>query len=93
MLGWGSPWGQSRDRRDTHSIVATQLLEHHLDGGQLGDPGSLHSFWWPVHGEGAEKELSETQASSSLCCQPGDHFHTAQNSRCCQAVEGEQQQW
>ena len=77
MLGWGSSWGQSRGRRDTHSMAATQLLKQEPDGRQLGHPGSLHSFRWPVHREGAEKELCETQARSSLCCQPGECFHTA----------------
>ena len=56
MLSWSSTWGQSGDRRDTHSIAGAQLLQQELDGGQLGDLGSLRSFWWPVRGEGAEKE-------------------------------------
>ena len=56
MLGCSSMWGQGRDRRDTHGIAAAQLLQQELDGGQLGHPGSLHSFWWAVRGEGAEKE-------------------------------------
>ena len=63
MLGWSSIWGQSGDRRDTHGMAAAQLLQQELDGGQLGHPGSLHSFWWSVQGQGAEQELCETQAS------------------------------
>lgn len=59
LLGWNSVWGQSRGRGDTHTIAAAQLLQQVLDGGQLGNPGSLHWFWWPVHGEEAEEELGE----------------------------------
>lgn len=85
MLGWSRLWGQSGDRRDTHSIAATQLLHQVLDGGHLGDTGSLHSFWWPVHGEGAEKELCETPAAFSQgalprCPEAGGHRRSREES-------------
>lgn len=77
MLGCGSLWAQSAHRRDTHSTLAAQLLQQQLEGGQLGDPGSLCSFCWPVPGEGAEKELRETQAASCFSSQPWELFQAA----------------
>ena len=94
MLGWSSMWGQSRDRRDTHCIAVAELLDQGLDGGQLGDPGSLHSFWCPVYGKGAEKELCETQAAFSLSCQPREHFQAASKQPgATWQSSGEQRQW
>ena len=94
MLGWSSIWGQNADRRDTHGMAAAQLLQQELDGGQLGHPGSLHSFWWPVQGQGAEKELCETQAAFSLSCQPGEHLQAApKQPGTARQSSGEQRQW
>lgn len=56
LLGWSRLWGQSGNGRDTHRIAASQLLQQELEGGQQGDAGSLHSFWWPVRGERAERK-------------------------------------
>ncbi len=56
--------GQSRDKRDTHGMAAAQLLLQEFDGGQSRHPGSLRSFWLPVHGKGQRK--NEPQATSSL---------------------------
>ena len=73
MLGWSSLGaGQSGGRRDTHGIAAAQLLQQELDGGQLGQPGSFHSFWWPVPGEGAEKEPCERDPSYLSPAPEGD---------------------
>lgn len=85
QLGSSSPWGQSRTRRDTHSVAATQLPQQRLDGGQLGDSCSLHSCCRPVGDTGAEKELSGAPAAHSLCCLPDD---TAKVPRGCQAPTG-----
>ena len=58
--------GQGPEQRDTHGVAAAQLLLQELDGCQMGDAGSLASFWCPVHREGRGRELGEPQAVSCL---------------------------
>jgi len=94
MLVWRGIRWQSGRRRDTHSMAVAQLLHKELDGGQVRDASSLHSFWWPVHGEGAEQELCENQATFSVSCQPGEHFQvTMEHPATAPQSSREQRQW
>lgn len=69
--GLEQPLVQGRGRRDTHRPAAgSQLLQQERVGVQLGQLGSLRSFWCAVHGEGAEEKLCETSAAFCLFCQP-----------------------
>lgn len=69
-LGCSSLCGQSGDGGTLTALwQLSSSIRSLMEGISRGQPGSLHSFWWPVHGEGAENELGEARGASALSCQ------------------------